>query len=98
MKYEVVLTDTAKAHYRGLDARGRSLIKKGLKDHLTDEPIKLSRSRIKRLRELVHPEYRLRLDPYRVFYDVAGQTVVVLAIVPKERTAEWLEQYGVKTS
>jgi mRNA-degrading endonuclease RelE of RelBE toxin-antitoxin system len=43
-----------------------------------------------------HPEYRLRLDPYRVFYDVAGQTVVVLAVVPKDETAEWLETYGVK--
>ena len=96
MKYEVVLTDTAKKHYRGLDARGRSLIKKGLKDHLTQQATKLSRSRIKRLREMEHPEYRLRLDPYRVFYDVAGQTVVVLAVVPKDETAEWLETYGVK--
>ena len=98
MKYNVVLTDTAKEHYSGLDARGRSLVKKGLKDHLTHEPMKLSRSRIKRLREMEHPEYRLRLDPYRVFYDVSGQTVVVLAIVPKDETAEWLEQYGVETS
>jgi mRNA-degrading endonuclease RelE of RelBE toxin-antitoxin system len=98
MRYEVLLTDTAKTHYRGLDARGRSLIKQGLKDHLTYEPMKLSRSRIKRLRELEHPEYRLRLDPYRVFYDVSGETVVVLAIVPKDETAEWLEEYGVKTS
>ena len=98
MKYEVVLTDTAKEHYRGLDTRGRSRIKKGLKDHLTYEPMKLSRSRIKRLREMAHPEYRLRLDPYRVFYDVSGKTVVVLAIVPKSETAEWLATYGVKTS
>nr|VFK15818.1 MAG: hypothetical protein BECKLPF1236A_GA0070988_1013314 [Candidatus Kentron sp. LPFa]VFK31536.1 MAG: hypothetical protein BECKLPF1236C_GA0070990_1014114 [Candidatus Kentron sp. LPFa] len=46
MKYEIVLTDTTKEHYRGLDARGRSLIKKGLKDYLTFEPTRLSRSRI----------------------------------------------------
>ena len=97
MKYEIVLTDTAKDHYRGLNARGRMLVKKGLKDHLIHEPMKRSRSRIKRLREMEHPEYRLRLDPYRVFYDVSGQTVVVLAIVPKVETAEWLETYGVKT-
>ena len=95
MKHEIVLTDTAKEHYHGLDARARSLIKKGLRDHLTHESMKLSRSRIKRLREMEHPEYRLRLDPYRVFYDVSDQVVVVLAIVPKDRTAEWLEQYGV---
>ncbi len=97
MAYDVVLTDTAKEHYHGLDARGRSLIKKGLGDHLVHEPMKLSRSRIKRLHEMVHPEYRLRLDPYRVFYDVTGQSVVVLAIVPKDRTAEWLNTYGVRS-
>nr|VFJ71179.1 MAG: hypothetical protein BECKFM1743A_GA0114220_105787 [Candidatus Kentron sp. FM]VFJ71539.1 MAG: hypothetical protein BECKFM1743C_GA0114222_106007 [Candidatus Kentron sp. FM]VFK18942.1 MAG: hypothetical protein BECKFM1743B_GA0114221_105848 [Candidatus Kentron sp. FM] len=44
-----------------------------------------------------HPEYRLRLDPYRVFYDVSGRTVVVLAIVPKNKTTQWLESHGAKT-
>ena len=95
MAYEIVLTDTAKKHYGVLDARGRALVKAGLEDHLAHEPMKVSRSRIKRLREMEHPEYRLRLDPYRVFYDVIGPTVVVLAIVPKDETAEWLNAYGV---
>jgi len=98
MTYEIVLTDTAKAHYAGMDARSRAMVKDGMKDHLAHEPLKLSRSRIKRLREMEHPGYRLRLDPYRVFYDVVGTTVVVLAIVPKDETAEWLNVYGVTLS
>jgi len=98
MKYEIVLTDTARGHYREIDAQARALIKRGLNDHLAHEPTKLSRSRIKRLREMEHPEYRLRLDPYRVFYDVTAQTVVVLAIVPKHETAEWLDHHGVRTT
>jgi mRNA-degrading endonuclease RelE of RelBE toxin-antitoxin system len=98
MRYEIVLTDTAKEHYGALDARGRALIKDGLDDHLAHEPMKVSRSRIKRLREMDHPEFRLRLDPYRVFCDVVGQTVVVLAIVPKDETIEWLNAHGVKSS
>ena len=98
MTYEIVLTDTAKEHYGGLDARARALIKEGMIAHLAHEPMKGSRSRIKRLRETEHPEYRLRLDPYRVFYDVMGQTVVVLAIVPKGETAEWLDAYGVRST
>ncbi len=97
MTYEIVLTDTAKEHYRALDARGRSLIKAGLEDHLTHEPMKVSRIRVKRLRAMDHPEYRLRLDPFRVFYDVTGQTVVVLAIVSKADTAEWLNVHGAKS-
>ena len=98
MSYEIVLTDTAKAHYRVLDARARALIKDGMINHLAHEPMKASRSRIKRLREMEHPEFRLRLDPYRVFYDVPGKTVVVLAIVPKQETNEWLDVHGVKSS
>ena len=98
MAYAIVLTDTAKKHYGGLDARARPLIKEGINDHLAHEPMKVSRSRIKRLREMKHPEYRLRLDPHRVFYDVIGKTVVVLAIVPKDETAKWLDVYGVKTT
>ena len=98
MKYEIVLTDTAKAHYAGMDARSRAMVKKGMQDHLAHEPMKLSRSRIKCLREMEHPEYRLRLDPCRVFYDVIGSTVVVLAIVPKDETTEWLNAYGVTLS
>jgi mRNA-degrading endonuclease RelE of RelBE toxin-antitoxin system len=96
--YEIVLTDTAREHYRELDARARAIISKGMNDHLLHEPTKRSRSRIKRLREMEHPEYRLRLDPYRVFYDVTEKSVVVLAIVPKDKTAEWLDQHGVRSS
>lgn len=96
MTYEIVLTDIAKNHFRELDAKSRALIKKGLKDHLAHEPMKLSRSRIKCLREMEYPEYRLRLDPYRVFYDVAGQSVLVLAIVPKDKVVEWLDKHGVQ--
>ncbi len=96
--HEIVLTDTARGHFAAMDARTRASVKKGILDHLAHEPTKVSRSRIKRLRAMEHPEYRLRLDPCRVFYDVVGQTVVVLAIVPKDETAAWLDAHGVKPS
>ena len=48
-------------------------------------PSRTSRSKIKRLRELAKPQYRLRLDDLRVFYDVDGRAVSVLSIVPKGR-------------
>ena len=40
---------------------------------------KRSKSRIKRLRGLRHPQYRLRIDEIRVFYDVEGDRVEILA-------------------
>lgn len=49
--------------------------------HLTHEPDKTSRGRIKRLRGLFRPRYRLRVEGVPVFYDITGRTVEVLAIV-----------------
>ena len=98
MAHEIVFTDTAKKHYRSLDGRWRSAVKKRIETHLRHEPAKLSKSRIKRLREQKHPEYRLRVDDYRVFYDIDDLTVIIIAIVPKAEAQAWLEQHGIKES
>ena len=39
---------------------------------------KVSKSRIKRLRGLTRPQYRLRVDEFRVLYDIEGQEVQIL--------------------
>jgi mRNA interferase RelE/StbE len=65
-----------------------------LDTHLRHEPGKTSRSRIKRLRGLRRPQYRLRVGEIRVFYDISGATVEVLAIVAKSEAASWLAQLG----
>jgi mRNA interferase RelE/StbE len=57
--------------------------------NLRHEPEKTSRSRIKRLR-LLRPRYWLRVGEVRVFYDVSGTTVEVLAIVAKSEAESWL--------
>ena len=62
--------------------------------HLRHQPTKISKSRIKRLRELTHPQYRLKVGDLRVFYDVKGEEVQVLAIVAKADADAWLEQLG----
>jgi mRNA-degrading endonuclease RelE of RelBE toxin-antitoxin system len=54
----------------------------------------VSRSRIKRLRGLRQPQYRLRVGDVRIFYDVTETTVEVLAIVTKSEAESWLAEYG----
>ena len=46
----------------------------------------------KRLRGLQRPQYRLRVEDVRVFYDVSEDGVEVLAIVPKAEAAKWLDR------
>jgi len=77
-----------------LKASLRASVREALETHLRHEPTKTSRSRIKRLRGLSRPQYRLRMDEVRVFYDVSGSTVQVLAIVAKSEAESWLAQFG----
>ncbi len=94
MRYEIILAPTAGKAFRALPAHLRSRVRDALERHLRHEPKKISKSRIKRLRGLSRPEYRLRVDDIRVFYDVTETTVEVLAIVRKAEAQAWLEQEG----
>ena len=94
MRFGILLSPEAVADLRALKANVRTAAKEALETHLRHEPTKISRSRIKRLRGLSKPQYRLRVEDVRVFYDVAGSTVEVLAIVPKAEAEKWLNQFG----
>jgi mRNA interferase RelE/StbE len=94
MPFEIVLAPEAVEDLRRLTASVRATVRTALETHLRHEPRKTSRSRIKRLRGLLRPQYRLRVDEVRVFYDVSGTTVEVLAIVPKSEAESWLAQFG----
>jgi mRNA-degrading endonuclease RelE of RelBE toxin-antitoxin system len=94
--WAIVLAPEAVADLRRLSARHRSTVQAALEAYLRHEPTRVSRSRIKRLRGLARPHYRLRVEELRIFYDVveAEATVEVLAIVPKSRAAGWLTAVG----
>lgn len=94
MPFAIVLAPEAVEDLKRLKANVRSMVLRALKVHLRHEPEKKSRSRIKRLRGLRRPQYRLRVDDVRVFYDVSGMTVEVLAIVAKSEAESWLVQFA----
>jgi mRNA-degrading endonuclease RelE of RelBE toxin-antitoxin system len=94
MRFEIVLAPAAAQRLRKLPARTRTWVKDALEQHLRYEPTKISRSRIKRLRGLSQPQYRLRVGDIRVFYDVTETQVQVLAIVTKAEAARWLSEHG----
>ena len=94
MRFEIVLAPQAIAAFRALPAKQRSEVRDALERHLRHEPTQLSKSRIKRLRGMAKPQFRLRVGDNRVFYDVRDETVEVLAIVAKSQAQEWLEEEG----
>jgi len=93
MPFAIVLAPEAVEDLKSLKANVRAAVRAALETHLRDQPTKTSRSRIKRLRGLNRPQYRLRVDNVRVFYDVSNWTVEVLAIVSKSDAATWLARF-----
>jgi mRNA interferase RelE/StbE len=94
MPFAIVLAPEAIEDFKRLKANVRAAVRAALETHLRHQPEKTSRSRIKRLRGLRRPQYRLRVGDVRVFYDVSGTTVEVLAIVAKSEVEPWLAQFG----
>jgi mRNA interferase RelE/StbE len=94
MPFEIILAPGAVEDLKGRKARVRAEIRNMLETHLRHEPQKVSRGRIKRLRGLSQPQYRLRVGEFRIFYDVTGTTVEVLAIVAKQEAESWLAQFA----
>jgi len=94
MRYDIKLAPEAADDLKRLVAHVRARVCDALEVHLRYEPAKVSQSRIKRLQGLRRPQYRLRVDNIRVFYDISGATVEILAIVDKEHAAEWLTRAG----
>ena len=85
--FEIILATEAVQDFRRLGtARTRVEVREGIERHLRYEPAKVSKSRIKRLRGLRKPQYRLRIGEVRVFYDVLEKQVHILAIVQKEQS------------
>jgi len=97
MRYQIVLAPEAVEDLNALKAATKASVKDALETHLRHEPTKVSKSRIKRLRGFSRPQYRLRVDDLRVFYDVAKGCVAVLAIVAKSDVDAWLSKVGEKT-
>jgi mRNA-degrading endonuclease RelE of RelBE toxin-antitoxin system len=94
MAFEIILAPEAVADLRRLGAHHRAKARDAMEFHLRHEPTEVSRSRIKRLRGLSRPQDRLRVDELRVFYDVAGEEVQVLAVVAKADAEAWLAEAG----
>jgi mRNA interferase RelE/StbE len=80
--------------FRALKASDRAAVRDAVEKHLRHEPTRTSKSQIKRLRGIRRPQYRLRVEDMRVFYDVTEDAVHVLAIVSKREAAAWLGRHG----
>ena len=94
MPYRIEFVDGAKADLGALRKTDRVTVLDRIERHLTHQPTLQGKSRIKRLRAGTFPPYRLRVEEFRVYYDVdeQRQVVVILGIVPKAESVAWLDR------
>ncbi len=92
MRYAILVSPEAADNLKQMNAYDKAAVKELIDVHLRHEPMKESKSRIKKLHGISHPQYRLRVGKWRVFYDVFGSTVELLAIFSKQEALEWLKQ------
>ncbi len=94
MAFEIILAPEAVRDLEKLRANLRAEVRDAIERHLRERPTKTSKARIKRLRGVSRPQFRLRVRDVRVFYDVVATEVNILAIVSKEQAEDWLRQVG----
>lgn len=94
MAYEIVLAPDAVSALKRLPVPVRTGVKEAIERHLRHHPTTVSKRRIKRLRGLRQPQYRMRVADIRVFYDVTETQVQILAIVTKPEAQAWLDEQG----
>ena len=83
--YSIQYSPQAVADLRAMSAFGRAQVLSAVETHLTYEPTRESRSRIKRMTQPFWSQFRLRVGDFRVYYDVdeAARRVDVLRVLEK---------------
>ena len=94
MAFEIVFDPQAEDDVRRLRAHDRTKILDWMDRILAKQPTQISKSRIKRLREIESPQYRLRVDDFRVFYDVRETEVYVFRVLEKSKADDYLRECG----
>ena len=92
--YEIVLKPSAIADMDRLRKHDATRIADAMEEHLQHEPTRVSKTRIKRLRGITKPDYRLRIGDYRAFYTVDEDAlrVEVLRVMYKDETHSYYEE------
>lgn len=94
MSFKVVLDPQAMRDLKDIRVYNRREILNVMERILSVTPTRISRSRIKRLRGIDSPQYRLRIGEFRVFYDVEESDVYVMRVLQKSVVEQYLREMG----
>lgn len=88
MIFQLFYTNTARAEIKALRAYDRQRIVTTIDSVLRHQPTDTSRSRIKRMTQPFWSQYRLRVDEFRVYFDVDEANLTVHILHVRQKTTE----------
>jgi mRNA interferase RelE/StbE len=92
--YTIALKASAVADLDALRQYDAAQMANAMERHLQHDPTKERKSRIKRLRGISNPDYRLRVGDYRIFYvvDEDAHRVDVLRVMHQHETVLYYKE------
>jgi mRNA interferase RelE/StbE len=90
MSYEIRYSNQAVEQLRRIKPFDRTTILDEIQGMLSVNPTLVSKARIELLREPAPTQYRLRVGEFRVFYDVQDAAVLIVQILSKRDSLDFL--------
>jgi mRNA-degrading endonuclease RelE of RelBE toxin-antitoxin system len=91
-RYSIEVSTHAEREISKLPHAIARLILEEIRARLSTDPIRETKTRIKRLTGFSPPLYRLRVGDYRIYYRIAPPRVVILGIFHKKDSDRWLKR------
>ena len=91
-KFKVVYSSAAQTDLERLDPDDAIQVVTDAKTHLSNSPLPIGKSRLKRLSGFTPPLYRLRSGNLRAYYRICGTDVVILRVTDRKDAEKLLKR------
>ena len=90
--FKIIFTPEAIRQLKKLKRYHAATILDAIEKHLSEEPERTGKTSIKRLRGQQEATFRLRVQDYRIFYDVSEDKVEITQILHKSETTAFYRE------
>ena len=90
--FKIIFTPEAIRQLKKLKRYHAATILDAIEKHLAEEPERTGKTSIKRLRGQQEAIFRLRMQDYRIFYDVSEDEVEITQILHKSETTAFYRE------
>ena len=91
-KFRVIYSAVAQAELERLNSQDAVQIVRDAEAHLSDSPLPIGKTRLKRLSGFTPPLYRLRSGDFRAYYRMRGTEVVILRVTDRKDAEKLLKR------